>query len=302
MKKIRKILAVVVLVVLVGTGCRGVNLLDMNRELSSLHAQRVAMNAELTSAQKAGDKTEEFRNSELMLADIDNNLIALAAHAQKAAEKAGEDGHDLDAIAFCRIGAVAALLSEAPNLAVLTKYGSAKCDKQGNGIAAAPRDCAMLKTIDYLAINAKCAPELKKIAAEEKALKQLRTNLEAWIAKIKETGIRDRTKEIFNALLNASEQIAKIYGIINSPEVPVGDRFKKVIGLRAFTVACNARYALDILESLTLPKDFDDSKIPQTLKPEMEQWSRELKAAEKLKTDLDRTLITEANFTNCKSQ
>jgi len=302
MKKIWKISVLPALFVLIGTGCTGVTILDMNRELSSLHTQRVAMNAELKSARNEATRPEEIGNLELMLADIDNNLIELAERAQNVAEKADKDGHDLDAISFYRIGAVAALLGGAANLTNLTANGSGKCDQQKGGISAAPRDCAMLKTIDYLAINAKLAPKLEILAAEEKELKQLRINPKEWILKIKETRIRVRTINLFNELSNTAAQILKIQAKISSPGVPVSDRFKNVLGMRAFTVACNANYALVILDNLTLPSDFDKSRIPVDLKIEMQQSSQELKDAKKLKADLDEMLIVKADVINCEGK
>ena len=70
--------------------------------------------------------------------------------------------------------------------------------------------------------------------------------------------------------------------------------------MRAFTVACNANYAFVILGNLTLPDDFDESRIPADLRPEMQRWSQGFKKAKGLKTDLDNMLPTKANAQNCE--
>ena len=300
MKKIRPISFLLLFIVVTAAGCTGVNIMDLNRELSSLHAQRVVMNTELKSLKGEVEASEEIRNLELMLADLDNNLIELGECAQSAAEKADQNGRDLDAIAFYRIGAVAALLGGAQNLTKMTTDGSNKCDRQKKGIFSAPRDCVMLKTIDLLAINAMLAPSLEKLAAEEKAIKALRSNPVEWIRRIKDVGLRDRTKDLFNKLTDTAVQIAEIYQQVKSPAVPVGDRFQTVLGLRAVTVACNAYYALIILDNLTLPDDFEESNFSLELKTEMRQWSQELAAARKLKADLDGMLIKEASLITCE--
>jgi hypothetical protein len=66
-------------------------------------------------------------------------------------------------------------------------------------------------------------------------------------------------------------------------------------------VACNANYALVILRRLTLPQDFDESRIPAELRPEMRSWAQDLTRAEKLMAELDQKLIIDASAENCRS-
>ena len=301
MKQIRKFFALLVIIIIVTAGCTGVSQIDMNRELSNLHGQRIAMNNEITANKKDKNNTEKINDFELLLADIDNSLIELAERARKAGLEADAKGDDLNAISFYRIAAVAAWLGGAPNITAYTDGGSKKCDQLKGGIGDAPRDCAMLKTIPYLGINALRAPELNEIATEEEKLAEIRDeDFKKWIEEIKRTKIRDRTKSLFNDFYAAADQIASVQNDLASTGSAVAPRFMDALGQRAFTVACNANYALVILEHLTLPNDFDESRIPADLRPEMQQWSQGLTKAKGLKAELDPKLITEASTVNCK--
>jgi hypothetical protein len=301
MKLIWKILAVPFLVIFIAVGCTGISQLDMNAELSSLHAQRVAMQNEITANQKDDRNTEKVRDRELLLADIDNSFIELAGRAAKSAMAAEEKGDKLNAVSLYRIAAVAAWLGEAPNLTEYTDKGTTACDQLQGGIGAAPRDCAMLKTIPYLAVNAASASELEVISVEEIKLKRIRDeDFIKWIEEIKRTKIRDRTEQTFNDFHAAAVQIVRVQQELGSIANASSPRFIEALGMRAFTVACNANYAFVILENLTLPDDFDESRIPADLRPEMQRWSQGFKKAKGLKTDLDNMLPTKANAKNCE--
>ena len=242
MKQNRKIIALLVIIIFVTAGCTGVSQIDMNRELSNLHGQRIAMHNEITANKKDNSDTEKTKDFELLLADIDNSLIELAGRARTAGMEAEVKGDDLNAISFYRIAAVAAWLGEAPDITVYTAPGSARCDKQKEGIGAAPRDCAMLKTIPYLAINAARAPELNDIASEEENLADIRDeDFIKWIEEIKQTKIRDRTKAVFNDFYAAADQIATVQNDLATTGSAPAPRFMEALGLRAFTVACDFR-------------------------------------------------------------
>jgi len=301
MKQILKIFISAVFIIVFTVGCTGVSQIDMNRELSDLHAQRSAMKNEITANQKEEINSENNRGYELLLADIDNSLIELAMRARKAGVEAESKGDDLNAISFYRIAAVAAWLGGVPNITAFTDSGTANCDKQKEGLGAAPRDCAILKTIPYLAINSMRAPELEYIATEETELAKIRDEgLIKWIAEIKRTKIRDRTAAVFNDFYSAAVQIATVQKDLAASAGDTAPRFMEALGLRAFTVACNSNYALVILGKLTLPSDFDESRLPADLRPEMQQWSQGLKKAKGLKAGLDDMLMREANTANCE--
>lgn len=302
MKPIRNIFTLLVIIFVVTIGCTGFSQIDMNRELTNLHAQRIAMNNEITANREAKGNTEKIRDFELLLADIDNNLIELAMRARTTGMEAEAKGDDLNAISFYRIAAVSAWLGGAPNITAYTDSGSKKCDELKRGNGAAPRDCAMLKTIPYLAINAARAPELNEVATEKEKLAEIRDeDFIKWIEEIKRTKIRDRTKALFNDFYAAADQLASVQNDLALTGSAVAPRFIEALGLRAFTVACNANYALVILGQLTLPDDFDESRIPADLRPEMQQWLQGLTKAKELKAKLDQELITEANVVNCES-
>jgi succinate dehydrogenase flavin-adding protein (antitoxin of CptAB toxin-antitoxin module) len=302
MKPIRNIFTLLVIIFVVTVGCTGFSQVDMNRELTGLHAQRIAMNNEIKANREDKGNTEKIRDFELLLADIDNNLLELAMRARTTGMQAEEKGDDLNAISFYRIAAVAAWLGGAPNITAYTDSGSKKCDELKRGDGAAPRDCAMLKTIPYLAINAARAPELNEVATEEKKLAEIRDeDFIKWIEEIKRTKIRDRTEQTFNDFYAAAVQIVTVQQELGSIANASSPRFIDALGMRAFTVACNANYAFVILGNLTLPEDFDESRIPADLRPEMQQWLQGLTRAKELKAKLDQELITEANTLNCES-
>ena len=301
MKQIREIIILAVFTLVFTIGCTGVSQIDMNRELSDLHSQRIAMNNEITANQNEEINSEKNRDFALLLADIDNSLIELAMRARTAGVEAEAKGDDLNAISFYRIGAVAAWLGGAPDITTFTDSGIANCDKQKEGVGAAPRDCAMLKTIPYLAINSARATQLEDIATEETELAKIRDeDFIKWIEEIKRTKIRDRTAAAFNDFYGAARQIATVQKDLAATVSSTAPRFIEALGLRAFTVACNSNYALVILDRLTLPPDFDESRVPEDLRPEIQQWSQGLKKAKELKTGLDDMLIREANTANCE--
>jgi hypothetical protein len=303
MKPNRKIYLLPVLIIVIALGCTAVSQIDMNRELANLHAQRIAMNNQITANRTAETNIENNRDLELLLGDIDNSLIELATRARTAGLEAETKGDDLDAISFYRIAAVAAWLGGAPDITAFTDGGVAMCDQQKQGIGAAPRDCAMLKTIPYLAINSARAPELGHIATEETELAKIRdADFIKWIEEIKRTKIRDRTAAAFNDFYSAALQIATVQKELAETASAAAPRFMEALGQRAFTVACNANYALVILKSLTLPSDFDKSRIPANLKAAMQQWSEGLEKAEELKAGLDAMLIQKADTANCEDQ
>ena len=59
MKPIRNIFALLVIIFVVTVSCTGFSQIDMNRELTDLHAQRIAMNNEITANKEDKGNTEK---------------------------------------------------------------------------------------------------------------------------------------------------------------------------------------------------------------------------------------------------